>query len=223
VIEVVIAGAGGHGAEIWSYIRDLARSEEAVHCVGFVDEGEPTGAPEGALLGGLTALGDLAAQRAPHPLHYITAVGDNLARRNLVARIEGLGQANLIPWTLIHPAAHVGASVSIGPGCCLAPGSIVTTRVAIGRHAIVNVNASVSHDCSVGDFANINPGAVLAGNVCVEAGAFVGAGATIIERRSVGRGGMVGAGAVVIDDVAAGATAAGVPAREIGRVESSEW
>jgi UDP-2-acetamido-3-amino-2,3-dideoxy-glucuronate N-acetyltransferase len=52
--------------------------------------------------------------------------------------------------------------------------------------------------------------------VTVGDGATIGSGAILLGGVSVGAGAMVGAGAVVSRDVPAGATVAGVPARQRG-------
>jgi sugar O-acyltransferase (sialic acid O-acetyltransferase NeuD family) len=216
--DVLIIGAGGHGAELYSYLRDLSAQGDGVRFLGFVDEGKPKGRHGGVeVLGGLEDLKRLLDARGGTPLHYVTAVGDNSARQQLVARVEALGRPNLIPWTLRHPAASVGHDVQLGEGTCLAPGSIVTTRARIGKHCILNVNASVSHDCMVGDYANINPGAAIAGWARIGEGCFIGAGATVIDRVSVGAWAVIGAGAVVVRDIPDRVTAVGVPARVIKR------
>ena len=49
----------------------------------------------------------------------------------------------------------------------------------------------------------------------VEAGALVGIGAVVLPGKTIGAWATVGAGAVVIDDVPAGATVVGVPARSV--------
>jgi acetyltransferase EpsM len=146
---------------------------------------------------------------------YMTALGDNRLRREMVARVESLCGDRIRAFTLVHPSAMVGCGSGIGEGTCLAPGSIVTANTRIGKHAILNVKASVSHDCEIGDFANINPGATVCGWVKVGEGAFIGAGAVIKDRISIGPWSVIGAGAVVIRDVPANATVAGVPARII--------
>lgn len=216
VERVVIVGSGGHGSELQSYLEDLRRHGGPVELMGFIDDRRQSGKWNGAeVLGNLDALAELLKEQATGTLHFITAVGDNKVRRDLVARLSRIDETRLSPWTLRHPASLVGRNVQIGAGTCLAPGSIVTSNARIGSHCILNVNTSVSHDSVIGDFANINPGAVIAGNVQVGAGAYIGAGATLIDRVKVGEWSVIGAGAVVIDDIPAHVTAVGVPARVI--------
>lgn len=216
--RVVIIGAGGHGRELISYIRDLNDQGEHIELVGFIDEHKPRASWEAAeILGDFDDLESLLKQHADSVFHYITAVGDNRVRRQFVARVERFGQQRVTPWTLRHPEAILGNTVEIGVGTCLAPGSIITTRVQLGKHCILNVNASISHDCVIGDFVNINPGAVICGNVHVGEGCYIGAGATIIDKVSIGEWAVIGAGAVVVDDIPPYVTAVGVPARVIKR------
>lgn len=214
--QIIILGAGGHGKEVSSYIRDLSARGERIRPVGFVDEHKPRG-PWGAteVLGGFDELQSILSRAADSAMLYITAVGNNRLRSEFVRKLEGLNVRNLPAWTLRHPHSVVGHDVEIGEGTCLAPGSIITTSVRIGKHCIVNVNASVSHDSIIGDFTNINPGAVIAGNVRIGQGCYIGAGATVIEKLAIGDWAVIGAGAVVINDIPPRVTAVGVPARVI--------
>ena len=207
-----MVGAGGHGREVCAYIRELDRDGECPELVGVVDDGKSPGGWNGtSVLGAVTDLGRLAEGDERRWL-YLTAIGDNRARADCVARISVASPA-MSPWTLRHPRAVISADARIGDGTCVAPGAVITSNAVIGWHCIVNVNASVSHDSVVDDFANINPGAVIAGNVSIGRGAYVGAHATVINGVRVGAWAIIGAGAVVIHDVPAGVTAVGVPSR----------
>jgi acetyltransferase EpsM len=224
VVRLVIIGAGGHGAELLSYLEGMlgvgapaGHAPSGFQFSGFIDDGRPAGP-----LGSASVLGDVASldrllDGPDAPTHYLTAIGNNRVRERLVQRVEEVAMGRIQAWTLRHPAASVGNSALVGPGCLLAPGVVLTTRLSIGQHSILNVKASVSHDCTVGDFANINPGATVCGNVRIGRGCFIGAGATVIEQISIGDWTVVGAGAVVVSDLPAGVTAVGVPARILQR------
>jgi len=217
-IDVVVIGAGGHGSEVASYIRQLSTQGGELNLLGvFDDRITKSGLPDVQVLGTVERLIEIASGRSSD-LFFVTAIGDNAVRKMLVERIASSRISKLRAWTLRHPAANVGIDhVEIGDGSCLAPGAIVTTRARIGRHCILNVKASVSHDCVVADFCNLNPGSTLCGNVTLGEGCFIGAGATIKDRASIGAWTTVGAGAVVIGDLPAGVTAVGVPARILGK------
>jgi acetyltransferase EpsM len=213
-INLFIIGAGWQGSEIQSYLADLPQAE-TVRLWGYVDE-QKSGDWNGVeILGGFDRLAELIAENAGTQFHYLTATGNNRVREMFVRRIEALAISNLQPWTLRHPRSAAGQRVEIGAGCCLAPGSIITTNAKIGRHCILNIKASVSHDCALGDYVNLNPGATIAGNVRIGDGAYIGAGATVIDKVSLGAGCIIGAGAVVTGDIPPHVTAVGVPARVI--------
>lgn len=103
---------------------------------------------------------------------------------------------------------EISSSIPIGPGLYIAHpvGTVIMARK-------IGANASIIASITIGmretpDFPVLGDGVV------------IGAGARILGRITVGDGAAVGANAVVIEDVPAGATAVGVPARIIaGRKE----
>jgi acetyltransferase EpsM len=210
-MPLVIIGAGGHGAEVAAYAIEMG-----LPLLGAFDDTKPVGPWHVTRI--LGAVSDLPSFcRDAGQVHYITALGSNMFRRQLVQRIEALRIPGLRPASVCHGSAWTGTTVAIGDGTLLAPNTLVTTRATVGAHCILNVKASVSHDCVIGDFANINPGATLCGDVHVGEGSYIGAGATVIEKKRIGAWTIVGAGAVVTQDLPDGVMAVGVPARIVKR------
>ena len=206
VNALVIVGAGRHGRELEYYLHDLPGAPELI---GFIDEQrEPGPFSDSFVLGGFEIVPELL--RAYQAVAYITAAGENAARRHLAGCAETAG---LVPWTLTHASAVVGSDCIIGVGTCVAPGAVLTRAVELGSHCIVNVGVTVSHDSQIADFVNLNPGVTICGDVDIGTSCYVGAGATIIDKVTVGADTVVGAGAVVVDDLPAGVLAIGVPAR----------
>ncbi len=88
--------------------------------------------------------------------------------------------------------------------------------VEVGVNGVCYGGVIVEHDCWIGDHCYLSPGVVLSGQVTVERSAFLGAGAVVVPGVRIGAGAVVAAGAVVIEDVPAGTTVLGVPARARG-------
>jgi sugar O-acyltransferase (sialic acid O-acetyltransferase NeuD family) len=216
--ELIIVCAGSFASELASYVRDLQVVGEPVIVRGFVDDHRFESTYEGApLLGRIEQLRSFLDAHSDSQFSYLSAVGDNWTRRDVVQRVERLRAANLVPWSARHPKAIVGDSVEVGAGVCLAPGAIVTAHVTIGDHCIVNINSSVSHGSVLESFVHVGPSASICGGVTLGEGCCVGAGATVVDDVQVGAWSIIGAGAVVTDDVPAHVTVMGTPARIVQR------
>jgi sugar O-acyltransferase (sialic acid O-acetyltransferase NeuD family) len=200
-MEIVIIGAGGHG----EVVLDVVRAAGQHTVVGFLDSDPAT---HGRMVDGVPVLGPpTSADRS-----FIVGVGDNADRKELTALLTARGLAAV---TAIHPKAYVSSSAEVRPGTVVCAGAIVCAHASVGTAAIINTGAVVEHHNAIGDFVHIAPGAVLPGRVTIEEGALIGAGATLLPCIVVGAWATVGAGSVVTDDVPAGATVVGVPARRI--------
>jgi UDP-perosamine 4-acetyltransferase len=206
-MDVLILGAGGHG----KVVLDILRAAGEHRVVGFIDADRSLA---GTSVGGVPVLGapNLLPKLRAKAKGAIVAIGDNHTRRSYAAvvREHGLELINAI-----HPAAVVSPSAKLGRNVAICAGAVVCVEASVGDSVIVNTGAVIDHECEVGEAVHVCPGALLAGRVRLGPAAFIGMGAKVIQCLAVGPGAVVGAGAVVIDEVPAGATVVGVPARAI--------
>lgn len=215
---LIVICAGGQAGELASYVRALQQLGEPISIAGFVDDYLFDTSFEGApVLGGVTELGVFLQGHANRDFSYLTAVGNNRERADLVQRITRLAAQNLTPWTLQHPAAVVGDAVTVGTGTCIGPGAVITTHVVIGDHCVLNINSSISHSVTLGSYVYVGPGASICSGAVIEDGCQIGAGATVAKQTQVGEWSVIAPGAVVTDDVPSRVTVSGAPARIVQR------
>ena len=147
----------------------------------------------------------------------IAAIGAPKIRKDLVKAWPGNTYA-----TVVSEKVSISKSASIGEGCLIAPGTVITTNVEVGPHSIINIGATINHDCKLGEFVTVSPGAHIAGKVQLGDGVFVGIGAVIKNDVTIADGVVVGAGAVVLKDITEeNSIYAGVPAVKIG--QNKDW
>lgn len=190
--RIAVFGAGGHGKVVVDAIQRNAAL--AIACV--VDDKPQAGARilGEPVVGGREAL----LVRRGEIDGVIVAIGDNRTRLEVAAWIEAQG---FTLRSVVHPAATVAPSATIGAGTLVMPGAVVNAEARIGANAVINSGVVVEHDCEVGAGVHVAPGAVLCGGARVGAGAMVGAGAVVLPGVKVGAGLLVKAGTVAARDM----------------------
>ena len=203
---LLIYGCGGHG----KVVADAARAA-GWDVIGFADDD--------AACAGLRVLDipviatgqDAAIERCrERGASAVVALGQNAARRRAHAALLAAG-VDLA--TVIHPAATVAPTASLGPGTVIFAGAVVNPDARIGANVIINTAASIDHDNVIGDHAHISPGAHTGGTVTIGEGTHVGIGAIIRNDIAVGAWTIIGAGAVVVRPIPDRVVAHGIPAR----------
>ena len=124
----------------------------------------------------------------------------------LKARLQALGVPGLP--RIAHRLAMLSAQVSIGDPVVVHPGIyILHGQVVVDGLVEIHPGVTIAPFVTIGLRAGDPRGAV------VERDVSIGTGAKIIGPVRIGAGAVIGANAVVVDDVPAGTTVVGAPAR----------
>jgi sugar O-acyltransferase (sialic acid O-acetyltransferase NeuD family) len=218
--QIVLVGSGGFGRETAELVRAInaaAAEGPSWDLLGFLDDDE---ARWGCSVSGTTVLGGLDRLAEMPDTRVVVCTGHpgNFASRRRI--VERLALAPERYATLVHPAATVPPSCTLGTGTVILAGVVATTDVEIGSHVAVMPQAVFTHDDRLDDFVTVGSGVRLAGAVHVQEGAYLGGGALVREHRTIGEGALVGMGAVVTQDVPGGEVWAGIPARRLRAVQT---
>jgi sugar O-acyltransferase (sialic acid O-acetyltransferase NeuD family) len=210
---LLILGGGGLARETIELVRAANRPAPVWDLLGVLDDDPRL---HGRALLGVPVLGS-TEEAGGHATALVCACvaspGDPLRRLRLVERL-GLPAERYA--TLIHPAAVVPDSATIGPGSVLHAGTVLTADVRVGAHVSCMPAVVLTHDDVIEDGVTFGAGVLVAGGVTIERGAYLGSGARLREGLTIGSGAVVGMGAVVTRSVGAGEVWAGVPARPLG-------
>jgi sugar O-acyltransferase (sialic acid O-acetyltransferase NeuD family) len=142
----------------------------------------------------------------------VIAIGGSRGRDRIqiqnIFRNAGL---NMQP--LVHSAAYVCPTASLGDGTQVLAQAVVAADSIVGEACIINHKASVDHECILGSGIHLAPGATLCGCVQVGENTLIGAGSVILPRVNIGSNVIIGAGSVVTKDIPNDVVVFGNPAR----------
>jgi sugar O-acyltransferase (sialic acid O-acetyltransferase NeuD family) len=145
------------------------------------------------------------------------AISDSNIRERLKKRLTDNG---IKLWSLKANNVVIMDNVEIAEGGILSPFVSLTSNISIGLCFQANLYSYIEHDSIIGDYVTFAPGVKCNGNVIVGNHVYIGSGAiikqgTLKKPLRIGERSIVGMGAVVINDVPAGATVVGNPAKVI--------
>ena len=207
---IVIVGAGGFGREVKTIIDAVNLVENKFQFLGYFDDN----IVEGTLINGFPVLGNLdKLNQFKSSINVVLGIGDPETKAKIV---EVLHNGNIKFPTVIHPSVIMSNdSVSIGYGCIICAGTIITCNVEIHNFVTLNLLCTVGHDSNIGNYASFMPSVNISGEVVIHEKVYVGTGAKIINLLSVGQSSIIGAGAVVSRNIPEFCTAVGIPAKPI--------
>ena len=142
---------------------------------------------------------------------------------------------NIGEGTKIWHFCHVQSAARIGKNCSLGQNVNVSNNVRIGDGVKIQNNVSIYEGVELENYVFCGPSCVFTNDLTprakypkgrsgykktlVKEGASIGANATIVCGHTIGKCALIAAGAVVVSDVPDYALMAGVPAKQIGRVD----
>jgi UDP-2-acetamido-3-amino-2,3-dideoxy-glucuronate N-acetyltransferase len=154
----------------------------------------------------------------------------NDAPYRLIDDVEFGRDVVISPFTNLY-GCRIGDETRVGPFVEIQRGAVIGARCKIQSHSFICTGVQIEDEVFVGHGtlfindrfprATTDDGLLKTDDdwdldaTVVERGASLGSGAVVMGGVRVGAGALVGAGAVVTQDVAPGATVAGVPARVI--------
>jgi sugar O-acyltransferase (sialic acid O-acetyltransferase NeuD family) len=184
---------------------------ETYRCVAFVDDAAQK---QGTETHGHPVLARSAL--AERPDAFVLAVpGSPTSYRNRRQVVESLQVSAQRFARVIHPTARISPLAVIGQNVLIMAGVVITSNAIVGSHVCVLPNTVIHHDAVVGDWSLVGSNVTIAGGATIGRNCYIGSGSSIMNGVHVDDGALVGLGSNVIRSVAAGATVAGNPARQI--------
>ncbi|MDN4753737.1 acetyltransferase [Porphyromonadaceae bacterium W3.11] len=209
--KIAIYGAGGFGREVAWLIEDINASHHQYEFIGYFDDGKE----KGQLINSYPILGGMhEINTYEEDLSIVVAIGSPQVKRKVIEQItnEKISYPTLVHPSVIHAPKEV---LSIGKGCIICAGTILTVNIKINDFVILNLSCTVGHDTIIESFCSFMPTVNISGEVIIREGVYVGTGAKIINQLEIGKSTIVGSGAVVTKSLPDNCTAVGVPAKPI--------
>lgn len=143
---------------------------------------------------------------------FICALGDVRYKRIYVNKILEKGGEFI---SLIHPTAILGNNAKIGNGCIVGAYANLSSDTQIGDFVTFSIKAGMGHDSTIGDFSHVGGWTNISGFVQIGEGVTIHPCCNIVPHRKIGVNSIIGTGSVVLNNVKAGVTVFGNPAKKL--------
>lgn len=207
-LRLYLVGCGGHASDVLSIIEACNEAGSQYQVAGFLDDDLEADCRK-LTVRGVVRVG-VVGSTVPVDGRVVLGVGYPEPRAQVVERLAGWAH---LAEPIVHPRAELATGAAVGSGSVVFGGCHLGPSARLGRAVMLGRGAVVGHDVTANDFATVMPGAVVSGNCAIGVGALIGANATVLEGLSIGDWARLGAGAVLTQDLPAGCTAVGIPAR----------
>jgi sugar O-acyltransferase (sialic acid O-acetyltransferase NeuD family) len=187
-------------------VADLAAEVPGIHVAGFVEnmDRERCTSP----LRGLPVIWHEELPR--YSADHCAVVALATTQRNHFT--EQVTAAKIPFATIVHPAAQISPSTTLGEGCVVSAGAIIAAHTELGCHVFVNRGALIGPHTVVGHHVSIMPGANIGGMVHIGEHTYLGMGAIVLDHIAIGDHCLIAAGALVNKNAPAHTQLMGLPA-----------
>lgn len=195
--QIIIIGAGGHGAELYEYIAFINKQEGTAkyYVAGFLDDN-----PENYRNYQYSSplLGGVRDHQVRNDVFYLMGIANLEYRQQFCKSFSDHG-AKFI--SLIHPTAYVSPSAKIGEGVVIGPMANIGPNVEIGDFTLINSRCSLGHDTKLGCYNFISPNVSFSGFTRIGDNNLFGINSATIPGIKVGNNNKVMAGMVLDKDI----------------------
>ncbi|NEW84008.1 MAG: acetyltransferase [Mariniphaga sp.] len=195
--DIIIIGAGGHGAELDEYIQQInqVNQTEIWHVIGFLDD-NPASYANYQLSAPL--LGGVKDHQIRTDCAYLMGIA-NLTWRKLF--VEQFMQQGALFISIIHPTAYISPSARLGNGIVIGPMANIGPNATLGDFTLINSRCSLGHDVHIGSFNFISPNVCFSGFTTIGDENLFGINSATIPGIKVGNRNKIMAGMVLDKNV----------------------
>lgn len=195
--NIIIIGAGGHGAELDEYIQysNQIKGKEEYKVIGFLDD-NPKNYANYSLSAPL--IGGVCDHKIRHDCAYLMGIANLHYRKRFVEQYLDQGATFI---KLIHPTAYVSPSASIGRGTVIGPMANIGPNVTLGDFTLINSRCSMGHDTHLGKFNFISPNVSFSGFTSIGDENLFGINSATIPGIKIGNRNKIAAGMVLDKNV----------------------
>lgn len=210
--DIIVVCAGTYGREAISHINEInARAERdgkerPYNLLGVIDDN--LNAFDGTDIK-TPIIGRISDWKPLKDERYIIGSAVSSIKEKLTTMLKERG---CVFETLIAPYSRVSEDAEIGEGCFI---SAVSVSAGVKLGDFVNINGSmITPGAVIGDYSTTTGFSVVEA-ATIGKSVFVGSHAVVASGVTVGDGAKISVGSMVTEDVPAGATVFGMPAKQL--------
>lgn len=209
--DIVIAGAGGCGREVYEMALETFSPKE-YRIKGFLTDDGSELDPFPELQAAVPILGTITDYEIQPQDRFLLAIGSPAGRKSVSERLLARHAEFL---SLIHPTAKVFSSVRLGKGVILYPFAMLSSYAEVGDFTLFNAYSGCGHDAKIGAYSVFCPFSVILGFSEVGEGCMLATHAMLAPKKHIGRNAVISANSAALRNAPDAAFICGVPGKNL--------